>query len=145
MSGPGSAAETQKPRVLIVEPDGDLALATLRACLDVGLEPKLCLGPEYAGNSCPGLRGEPCHRTMDVEATLISITTGAERRVAPSCAGGRTVLAGERPLAGPATEGVVAPEAHLHYPYRPESAAALLFQVVIDARRQKAWDEIRDA
>ena len=131
------------PRVLIVEDDPTLALATMKECVSAGLEPKLCMGPDR-GSSCPGLAGDACPRTKGVEATLLSITTGSLRRAAPSCIGGRVVLAGERPLVGAATTAVVHPDRVISYPYSPKESAALLFDLVKDERRRRAWQAFRE-
>jgi hypothetical protein len=143
MTDAGTGARKLRPRVLIVEPDGVLALATMHACLDVGLEPKLCMGPDQDPSRCPGLHGEVCPRSAHVEASLITIETGRGRIAAPACLGGRVVLAGERPLVGIATQAALAPETVLDYPYDPEQAAALLLQLVRDARKERMWDDIR--
>lgn len=134
--------EGLRPRVLIVEEDPVLSLATVNECLKIGLEPKLCLGVE-AHSSCPGLVGEECPRTHGIEATLVSIATGRQRMVAPACVGGRLLLSGERLLVGAATRGVLHPDAVIDYPYDPHSAALLLFSMVMDERRRRAWDSIR--
>lgn len=131
------------PRVLIVEDDPALALATMKECVSAGLEPKLCMGPDR-GSSCPGLAGDECPRTKGVEATLLSITTGNLRRAAPSCIGGRVVLAGERPLVGASTTAVVHPDRVISYPYSPKESAALLFDLVKDERRRRAWQAFRE-
>jgi len=137
-------AEAQRPRVLIVEPDGILALATLRACLEVGLEPKLCMGPDKDLTGCPGLQGEPCERSSTIEASLVTIDTGMARIAAPACMGGRVVLAGERPLLGAPTIGALAPDVTLGYPYEPIKAAELLLQLVREARKERLWGAIRN-
>ncbi|HET7481404.1 MAG TPA: hypothetical protein VFK89_00950 [Actinomycetota bacterium] len=142
MTSPSPAAQTQRPRVLIVEPDGQLALATVRACLEAGLEPKLCMGPD---ETCPGLSGHTCDRAARVEASLVSIASGLGRIASPACAGGRVVLAGERPLVGHATVGMLAPEAVLDYPYNPNAAAGLLLQIVRRDRSQQIWDQVRSS
>lgn len=134
---------TRWPRVLIVEDDPALALATMKECVSAGLEPKLCLGPDR-GSSCPGLAGGECPRTKGIEATLLSITTGNMRRAAPSCIGGRVVLAGERPLVGATTMAVVHPDRVIPYPYGPKESAALLFDLVKDERRRRAWQAFRE-
>ena len=131
------------PRVLIVEDEPMLALATMKECLDAGLEPKLCLGPDR-GSTCPGLTGDECPRTKGVEATLLSITTGSLRRAAPSCIGGRVVLAGERPLVGSTTTSIVHPDRVIGYPYSPRQTAGLLFDLVKDERRRRAWQAFRE-
>ena len=138
-----TAEQVQRPRVLIVEPDGVLALATLRACLDVGLEPKLCMGPDKDPDQCPGLHGRPCDRSSRIEASLVTIDTGLSRIAAPACMGGRVVLAGERPLLGAPTIGALAPDVTLGYPYEPVKAAELLLQLVREARKGRMWDAIR--
>lgn len=132
-----------RPRVLIVEDDPTLALAIMKECLSAGLEPKLCMGPDR-GSSCPGLTGDGCPRTKGVEATLLSITTGGLRRAAPSCIGGRVVLAGERPLVGATTTAVVHPDRVIGYPYSPKESASLLFDLVKDERRRRAWQAFRE-
>lgn len=131
------------PRVLIIEDDPALALATMKECVSADLEPKLCLGPDRS-STCPGLTGEECPRTKGVEATLLSVTTGSLRRAAPSCIGGRVVLAGERPLVGATTTGVVHPDRVIGYPYSPKESAALLFDLVKDERRRRAWQAFRE-
>ena len=143
MTATGSETTERRPRVLIVEPDGMLALATMRACLDAGLEPKLCMGADKDPSRCAGLNGEPCPRTATVEATLITIDTGYSRMAAPACMGGRVILAGERPMLGDSTKAALDPDATLSYPYDPETAAAMLLQLVRDARKEKLWDHIR--
>ena len=139
----GSAAPAQRPRVLIVEPDGMLALATMRACLEVGLEPKLCMGPDKDPTQCPGLRGKPCERSSRIEASLVTIDTGMARIAAPACMGGRVVLAGERPLLGASTIGALAPDVTLGYPYEPAKAAEFLLQLVREERKERMWNAIR--
>ena len=131
------------PRVLIVEEDPELALATMRECVTAGLEPKLCLGPDRT-TDCPGLHGEPCPRSKGIEATMVSITSGDLRRAAPSCIGGGVVLAGERPLVGPSTVGIVSPEHVVSYPYEPDESATLLSAVVRLERKRRAWLTLRE-
>ena len=143
MAATGSGTAERRPRVLIVEPDGTLALATLRACLDAGLEPKLCMGTDKDPSSCPGLNGHACPRAAHVEATLITIDTGYSRMAAPACMGGRVILAGDRPMLGVATQAALRHDVTLSYPYDPETAAAMLLQLVRDARKEELWDHIR--
>lgn len=131
------------PRVLIVEEDAELALATMRECVTAGLEPKLCLGPDRT-TDCPGLHGEPCPRAKGIEATLLSITSSDLRRAAPSCIGGGVVIAGERPLVGASTMGVLSPEHVVGYPYDPDESATLLSAVVQLQRKRKAWQTLRE-
>jgi hypothetical protein len=132
-----------RPRVLIVEPDRDLALGVIQACLDSGLEPKICLGADWNTTECPGLRGEPCPRTGGVEATLLSITTPEAQRAFPSCVGGRLVLSGDRKVLDEIAGKGPAPDARLLYPYEPDAAAETLLQLVRDERKQELWDHIR--
>ncbi|MEA2462033.1 MAG: hypothetical protein QOH90_2210, partial [Actinomycetota bacterium] len=119
------------PRVLIVEEDPVLALDTAKECLALGLEPKLCLGPERSTN-CPGLKGEACPRSRGVEATFVSISSGRQRMAAHSCRGGRVVIAAERPLGGAATVATICPDVQLGQPYDPRTAASALFSLVRD-------------
>ena len=135
--------DERRPRVLIVESDGVLALATMHACLDAGLEPKLCMGADAEPSRCPGLHGRTCPRSAEVEATLLTIDTGYSRMAAPACMGGRVILAGERPMLGLATKVALHHDAILSYPYDPEKAAAMLLQLVRDARKEKIWTDIR--
>ena len=116
-------------RVLIVEPDADLAMGVIRECSKLGMEPKLCRGPRLT-SACPALEGARCERPDSVEATLVSISDGLERRVAPVCGGGRVLVAGERPLVGPHTIGALGADAVIGYPYDPRDAARLLYDLV---------------
>ena len=96
-----------------------------------------------AADLAPALEGGECPRTDGIEATLLTITDGRQRVVAPACAGGRVVLTGERPLVGSATIGLIEPDVVVDYPYDPKKAAALLFSIVMDERRKTAWDRMR--
>ena len=123
-------ADGAGPRVLIVEDDPELAMATVWACLEVGLEPKLCLGAERS-TDCPGLAGQTCPRSSGIEATFVAISTGKQRIATPACAAGPLVVAGERPLVGHATLGALAPSASIDYPYDPDEVAALLAEALV--------------
>ena len=81
-----------RPRVLIVESDPDLALAMVRECLDVGLEPKLCLAHDV---DCPAeFRGE-CPRNRGISAAFVSLDSIAKPTYSSTCAGRvRTITAG---------------------------------------------------
>lgn len=122
-----------RERVLLVEPDPFLALGLIRECLKLGLEPKLCRGPG-ASTDCPGLEGSPCERSNRIAATLVTVTSGAERKVAPFCRGGRLVVAGERPWVGAHTVGALGADVVIEYPYDPAEAAAALLRQVRGAR-----------
>ena len=124
-----TGVQGELPRVLIVEEDPDIAIAMVGECIEAGLEPKLCLGPDRT-SGCPATSGEPCARTEGIEATLISITTGKLRQVAPACVGGKVVVAGERPLVGAATTAILHPDHQISYPYDPTEAAAMLASLV---------------
>lgn len=131
-----SRSSTRRPtgaRVLIVEPDADLAMALIRECSRLGLEPKLCRGPRLA-SSCPALEGDRCDRPGQVEATLVSVTDATERKVAPVCGGGRVVVAGDRPLVGPHTIGAIGADFVVSYPYDPREVAEILLAQVTGAR-----------
>jgi len=136
--------DEQRPRVLIVEEDPDLAMATIHECLEAGLEPKLCRGPGST-SECPGMRSEGCPRTHRIEATLIGMAGASLRAAAPSCVGGRLLLCGNRPLAGRVTEEVLGPDARLPYPYSPKDAAGILFRMVKEQRKERDWERIRGA
>lgn len=118
-----------RPRVLIVEDDPHLAMAMIRECDRLGLEPKLCRGPAFTSD-CPGLRGDDCPRVNNIEATLVSITSGDQRRAAPACVGGKVVVTGERPLLGSVTAAVLHADERLPYPYDPKDAAGVLAALV---------------
>jgi hypothetical protein len=122
-------------RVLIVEPDADLAMALVRECSRLGLEPKLCRGPRLT-SSCPALEGDRCERPEHVEATLVSVTDAIERKAAPVCGGGRVVVAGDRPLVGPHTIGAIGADVVVSYPYDPREVAAILLAQVTGAREE---------
>jgi len=126
-----------RARVLLVEPDADLAMGLLRECSRLGMEPKLCRGPRLQ-SSCPVLEGSRCDRALGVEATLVSVTDAVERRVAPGCAGGRVVVAGERPIVGPHTVGAIGADAMIGYPYDPAEAAEILLAQVSGVREEPA-------
>lgn len=122
---------TVRQRVLIVEDDPELAMRTLDACIEAGLEPKLCMGPARSG-PCPGLKGEHCPRTEGIAATFVAISSGSQRIAAPACAAGRLAIAGERPLLGVATVGVLNPDQTFGYPYDPRDVASALAALATD-------------
>ena len=119
-----------RPRVLIVEPDPELAMALIREGLSLGLEPKLCRGP-VVSLDCPGLRGEPCARTERIAATLITIVNEWEGRAAPTCAGQGSILVRSPTRRGSAEEtvGGVRADRRLIYPFDPREAAHVLLEL----------------
>lgn len=119
-----------RPRVLIVEPDPELAMALIREGLSLGLEPKLCRGP-VVSLDCPGLRGEPCARTDRIAATLITVVNEWEKRAAPTCAGQGSVLVCSPTRRGSGEETVagVRADRRLVYPYDPRAAAHVLLEL----------------
>lgn len=132
-----------RPKVLIVEPDRVLASALLKACLDKGLEPKICLGSEWNGHDCPGLRGESCPRAATVAATFISVVSPESKAAFPYCVGGRVILSADRRTAKEMAGWGPPPDALIGYPYMPEVAAEMLLQVIREERKERLWDEIR--
>lgn len=128
---------TTRHRVLLVEDDPELAMLTLNACIEAGLEPKLCMGPERSG-PCPGLKGEHCPRTEGIAATFVAINSGSQRVAAPACAAGRLVIAGERPLLGVTTVGVLDPDQSFGYPYDPTEVARALAVLVAEPESERS-------
>lgn len=123
------------PRVLIVEPDRDLASMTVVACLEAGLEPKLCRGPSHT-EFCPGMHGRSCFRGRDVEAALIGITDPWQARITPLCAvGAPRIVASARGVSRTRREVLEGAEALLDHPYHPDQAARLLSRLTSEREK----------
>ena len=111
---------TPRPKVLIVEPDRELAMAMMRACLELGLEPKLCLGDQ--DGSCPATCRADCPRGDGAHAVLVATPALNRPFHAATCAGmAPAIISTPRQVPTGISDKLT-----IKYPYVPADAALLL-------------------
>ena len=109
-----------RPRVLIVEPDGELAMAMVNECLAIGLEPKLCLGDQ--DGTCPAICHDTCTRGQNAAAAFVATPALNRPFHAATCAGKAPTL-----VSTPDQVPTGIPDKlTIAYPYVPADAARLL-------------------
>ena len=116
-------ANAKKRRVLIVEPDEQVADRVAARAVELGLDPVVCRGVS-TNAACPVLHGDECAKNSGCGAVFVSLDGDPQARVAPGCAGDAPLLLA-RPAFGSAR--VIVADRHMEQPYSPEHAALLLY------------------
>lgn len=70
--------------------------AMIHACIEMGLEPKLCLGAEKATGGRPAVRDQDCSVAKRADASFVSVTTRGEGRALPACVRSRVIVATDK-------------------------------------------------
>lgn len=117
-------------RVLIVEPEEEIADRVAVRALKLGLEPVVCPGVSH-NFECPVLKGRECTKNNRCGAVLVSLDGDPQARVAPGCAGDAALVIARSRIGRPAR--MVVADRHVEGPYDPDHMALVLFALADSA------------